>query len=164
MTNLIELNHIFYSTPDIVTVELNNQVIYCGSADVRKINFIPQHGLNILTVTLNKKSSGNFMYDSQTNRVLKDSSVTVKEIIVENRYFRSLITKCGLVEVDISKNLSFPSKYIEHDNCLCMEGSIYLIKFEYPIKNWMQIHLHGTDLSKIIMTHQELYHEFNSNK
>jgi hypothetical protein len=27
-----------------------------------------------------------------------------------------------------------------------MEGSEYSIKFDYPIKNWMQIHRHGRDL------------------
>ena len=149
MKNQIQLDHEFFSQPDLISIHLNGKSIYKGNADVGVVDFIPENGCNVLTVTLESKTAGNFLYDNTIGQVTKDSKIKIQEIIVENRYFRSLVIKCGLVEVDLAKNLNFPSKYIDHENVLTMEGSQYLIKFDYPIKNWMQIHRHGRDLSKI---------------
>jgi hypothetical protein len=154
MKNQIQIDHKYFTEPDDISVNLNGVVIYSGPATVEKINFCPSNGPNILTVTLDKKQSENFKYDSVNNQILRDSVVKIKEIIVEDRYFRSLTTKCGLVEVDLVKNLNFPSKYIDHENCLTMEGSIYLIKFDYPVKYWMQVHLHGRDLNTLQIKNQ----------
>lgn len=154
MKNQIQLDHEYFDEPDTISVSLNGTVIYSGSAEVKHINFSPSDGTNVLTVKLDKKQSGNFKYDNVSNQVLKNSTVKIKEIIVEDRYFRSLVIKCGLVEIDLEKNLGFPSKYIDHENCLTMEGSIYLIKFDWPIKHWMQIHLHGRDLSLLQLNNQ----------
>jgi hypothetical protein len=155
MKNLLQIEHEYFSCPDTIVVYLNDEKIYSGLADIGKIDFVPAVGLNVLRVMLDKKHPENFQYDSTKNQVLKDSKVRIKEIIVENRYFRSLTIKCGLVEIDIAKNLTFPSKYIDHENCLTMEGSVYLIKFEFPIKNWMQIHLHRRNLDDIKQTNQQ---------
>lgn len=145
--NQICLKNEYFDSPDIVTVCHNEIEIYQGPADLDAIDFVPTVGINTLTVTLDKKMPGNFFYNSAANQVEKDSKVIINEIIVESRYFRSLVIKCGLVEIDLEKNLSFPSKYIDHENVLTMEGSKYFIKFESPIKRWMHIHLHGRELS-----------------
>lgn len=152
--NQLQLLHQYTTVPDKITIRLNNNVIYTGDADISSIDFLPESGLNELTMTLDVKSDGNFFYNGTTNQLEKNSSVKINEIIVESRYFRSLVTKCGLVEVDLKKNLTFPTKYIDHENMLTMEGSIYLIKFEYPIKNWMQIHKHCRNLEDIVTTNQ----------
>jgi hypothetical protein len=149
MKNQIQIEHTFFTTPDEISVYLNDDIIYRGPADIGTIDFFPSSDINILTVTLDKKQTGNFYFDCVSNQVTKNSQTLIKEIIVENRYFRSLVIKCGLVEIDLEKNLNFPSKYIDHENCLTMEGSIYLIKFQMPIKHWMQIHLNGRDLRMI---------------
>lgn len=151
--NQLQLKHEYITEPDKIIVRLNGDVIYAGIATVGSIDFQPQLGINRLTVLLDTKSPGNFFYNSQTGQVEKNSRLTIDELIVESRYFRKpLIIKCGLVEVDLAKNLSFPSKYIDHENVLTMEGSEFLIKFEYPIKNWMQIHKHGRDMQQITKT------------
>ena len=160
--NQLQIKNLYESTPDTITVRLNNNVIYSGPADVQSIDFNPANGINILTVSLDLKAPGNFYYNNQTSQVEKNSKVIVHEIIVESRYFRNLITKCGLVEVDLSKNLSFPSKYIDHENVLTMEGSEYLIKFEYPIKKWMHIHRFGRDLDKLKITNQRVKERLKS--
>jgi hypothetical protein len=149
MKNQLEICHEYFQCPDDIIVDLNNIEIYSGAADIRQIDFDPAPGSNVLRVTLAKKYPGNFEYDPSLNSVTKNSKVRINNIIVENRHFRSLVIKCGLVEIDLAKNLSFPSKYIDHENCLTMEGSIYLIKFDFPVKNWMQIHLHGRNLESI---------------
>ena len=148
MLNQIQIEHQYFSQPDEITVNLNGRGIYTGPADVGKLDFVPDQGTNVLNVILDHKQPGNFFYDDACRQVTKNSVTKIKEIIVEGRYFRSLLTKCGLVEIDIARNPDFPSKYIDHENCLTMAGSIYLIKFDFPIKQWMQIHLHGRDLSK----------------
>jgi len=153
--NQLQIVHEYITDPDKIIVRLNGDVIYTGPATVGSINFQPQIGMNTMTVLLDIKSPGNFFYNDQTGQVEKNSRVTINELIVESRYFReSLIVKCGLVEVDLAKNLSFPSKYIDHENVLVMEGSEFLIKFEYPIKNWMQIHKHGINLTDLKETNQ----------
>lgn len=144
--NQLQLEHNYTTEPDKITVKLNNTILYSGNATVKNIDFLPKHGINILTVSLDHKSLGNFFYNPETELVEINSTVVIKEIIVESRYFRNLVIKCSLVEVDIEKNLAFPSKYINHENVLTMEGSEYMIKFEYPIKHWMQIHKHGRNL------------------
>jgi hypothetical protein len=154
MKNQIQIDHEYFVGPDDISVNLNGVVIYSGPANIEKIDFYPSNGTNILTVTLDKKQSENFKYDSVSNQLLKNSTVKIKEIIVEDRYFRSLVIKCGLVEVDLEKNLGFPSKYIDHENCLALEGSIYLIKFDCPIKHWMQVHLHGRNLRTLQFKNQ----------
>jgi len=145
--NQICIKNQYFDKPDIITVCHNEIEIYHGLADLDAIDFEPTIGLNTLTVTLDKKMPGNFLYNPVTNQVEKNSKIIINEIIVESRYFRSLVIKCGLVEIDLEKNLTFPSKYIDHENVLTMEGSKYFIKFESPIKRWMHIHLHGKDLS-----------------
>lgn len=147
--NQIQIHHEYFSSPDLISIRLNNRLLYQGPANVGSVDFVPHAGNNVLTVNLDVKSVGNFLYDSASNQVLKDSKVIIKEIIVEKRYFRSLVIKCGLVEVDLAQNINFPSKYLDHENVLTMAGSQYLIKFDYPIKNWMQIHRHQRDLTKI---------------
>ena len=156
MKNQIQIYHEFFSQPDRILIHINGKMIYQGDADIGAVDFVPEDGCNILTVTLESKTNGNFVYDDTIGQVIKDSKIKIQEIIVENRYFRSLVIKCGLVEVDLAKNLNFPSKYIDHENVLTMEGSQYLIKFDYPIKNWMQIHRHGRDLSKIKPVNQHV--------
>ena len=150
--NQLQLQHKYTTMPDLITVRLNDQIIYRGNADIESIDFEPAQGINELTVTLDVKSPGNFVYNNATGQVDQDSSVKISELIVESRYFRSLVIKCGLVVVDLKKNLSFPSKYIDHENMITMEGSKYLIEFEYPIKNWMHIHKHGRNLEGIQLT------------
>lgn len=154
MINQLQLSHSYVTVPDKITVRINNKILYQGDADIEHIDFVPDSGTNILTVTTDVKSPGNFLYNTETNQVEKDSRIVIKEIIVESRYFRSLVTKCGLVEVDLKKNIHFPLKYLAPDNVLTMEGSEYLIKFEYPVKKWMQIHLHGKDLDNLQLTNQ----------
>lgn len=154
--NQLQLKHSFETIPDTIIVKLNNDVVYHGPADVPSIDFFPTPGTNILTVLLESKAQGNFYFNAETNQVEKDSTVLIHELIVESRYFRNLVIKCGLVEVDLKKNLSFPSKYIDHENVLTMEGSEYLIKFEYPVKKWMHIHRFGRDLDKIEITNQRV--------
>ena len=154
MINQLQLSHSYVTVPDKITVRINNKILYQGDADIEHIDFVPDSGTNILTVTIDVKSPGNFLYNTETNQVEKDSRIVIKEIIVESRYFRSLVTKCGLVEVDLKKNIHFPLKYLAPDNVLTMEGSEYLIKFEYPVKKWMQIHLHGKDLDNLQLTNQ----------
>jgi hypothetical protein len=156
MKNQIQIKHDFFSAPDKISIQINNKIIYTGNADIGTVDFVPDLGLNVLTVTLDLKSNGNFLYDSDNNQVIKDSKVKIHELIVDNRYFRSLVIKCGLVEIDLAKNLNFPSKYIDHENVLTMEGSQYLIKFEYPIKNWMQIHRHGRNIAQIDLPNERL--------
>lgn len=150
--NQLQLHHEYITVPDKITVRLNDVVIYNGDADVETIDFQPIIGMNKLTVSLDIKSPGNFFYNNSSGQIDKNSNVTIKELIVESRYFRNLITKCGLVEIDLKKNLTFPTKYIDHENVLTMEGSEYLIKFEYPIKHWMQIHKHARDLAVLTPT------------
>jgi hypothetical protein len=152
--NQLQLLHEYVAEPDKITVKINREIVYTGDATVEFVNFQPILGTNILTVSLDTKSPGNFFYNNYTRQVENNSIVTINEIIVESRYFRNLVIKCGLVEVDIAKNLAFPSKYIDHENVLTMEGSEYLIKFEYPIKNWMQIHKHGRDLNNMNQSNQ----------
>lgn len=154
MINQLQLLHSYVSSPDKITVRLNGNVLYHGDADIEYIDFDPAVGTNILTVAVDTKTAGNFFYNDETSQVEKNSKIEIKELIVESRYFRSLVTKCGLVEVDLKKNIHFPLKYLAPNNVLTMEGSEYLIKFEYPVKNWMQIHLHGRDLEKIELTNQ----------
>ena len=154
MINQLQLSHSYITVPDKITVCINNKILYQGDANIECIDFVPETGTNILTVTMDTKSPGNFLYNTETNQVEKDSRVVIKEIIVESRYFRSLVTKCGLVEVDLKKNIHFPLKYLAPDNVLTMEGSVYLIKFDYPVKKWMQIHLHGRDLDNLQLTNQ----------
>jgi hypothetical protein len=60
------------------------------------------------------------------------------------------------VEVDLRKNLNFWSKYIDHENVLTMAGSQYLIKFDFPVKHWMQLHKHGRDLDALTPTNQQV--------
>jgi hypothetical protein len=146
MLNQLQLSHEYLTIPDKITVKLNDMIIYQGLADIEFIDFVPVLGLNKLSILLDTKSKGNFYYNNKSGQVEKDSKITIKEIIVESRYFRSLVTKCGLVEIDLKKNIHFPLKYLAPNNILTMEGSEYLIKFDYPIKNWMQIHRHGRDL------------------
>jgi hypothetical protein len=147
MINQLQLLHEYTTMPDIITVALNDTVLYHGEANIEFIDFAPLVGANKLTVKLNTKSKGNFYYNNKTCQVEKDSKITINELIVESRYFRSLVTKCGLVEIDLKKNIHFPLKYLAPANILTMEGSEYSIKFEYPVKNWMQIHRHSRDLS-----------------
>lgn len=147
--NQIQLNHSYRSEPDQIDIVHNGVAIYHGPATLSELDFTPTTGSNHLIVTLVSKHVDNFQYNNVTNQVDFNSTVTVKEIIVESRYFRSLVTKCGLVEVDLEKNLNFPSKYIDHENTLTMEGSRYFIKFDCPIKRWMQIHLHGVNLDHV---------------
>lgn len=154
MINQLQLSHSYITIPDKITVRLNDVVLYQGDADIEYINFEPVAGINKLTVAVDTKSQGNFSYNSETNQVEKDSKIEIKELIVESRYFRSLVTKCGLVEVDLTKNIHFPLKYLAPNSVLTMEGSEYLIKFEYPVKHWMQIHLHSRDLNKIKITNE----------
>lgn len=156
MKNQIHIKHKYFTLPDLICIRLNGSEVYSGPGNLEKLDFSPTNGTNILTVTLVEKKPGNFYYDPVTNTVLKDSAIWINEIIVENRYFRSLVVKCGLVEIDLEKNLNFPSKYIDHENCITMEGSVYLIKFESPIKHWMQVHLHGRDLNKIQISNQRV--------
>lgn len=156
MINQLQLFHSYISSPDKITVRLNGNVLYQGDASVECIDFAPVLGTNILTVTVDAKTPGNFYYNSETSQVEKNSKIEIKELIVESRYFRSLVTKCGLVEVDLAKNIHFPLKYLAPNSTLTMEGSEYLIKFEYPVKHWMQIHLHGRDLTKIELTNQQV--------
>ena len=146
MLNQLQLVHEYMTVPDRITVKLNNIVIYQGPADIEFIDFVPALGSNKLSIILDIKSQGNFYYNNENCQVEKDSKIAIKEIIVESRYFRSLVTKCGLVEIDLKKNIHFPLKYLAPNNILTMEGSEYSIKFDYPIKNWMQIHRHGRDL------------------
>jgi hypothetical protein len=144
--NQIHIKNEYFDAPDIITVCHNDIEIYHGPADLGVIDFVPTIGINTLTVTLDKKMPGNFFYNSTTDQLEKDSKIIINEIIVESRYFRLLVIKCGLVEIDLAKNLSFPSKYVAQSNVLTMEGSKYFIKFKSPIKKWMHVHLHGTDL------------------
>jgi len=153
--NQLQLTHTYITNPDQIIVQINSNEIYHGPADVEFINFDPIVGINVLTVKLEKKSDGNFLYNNQTNQVEKDSHLQIKELVVESRYFRSLLTKCGIIEIDIKKYLSFPSKYL-HGKMLTMEGSEYCIKFEFPIKNWMQIHKHGRILEDIQGVNQKV--------
>jgi hypothetical protein len=146
MINQLQLSHEYITVPDKITISLNNKIIYQGNADIEFIDFVPAIGTNKITITLDTKSEGNFFYNNSAGQVEKDSTITVKELIVESRYFRSLVIKCGLVEIDLKKNIHFPLKYLAPNNILTMEGSEYSIKFDYPIKNWMQIHRHGRDL------------------
>jgi hypothetical protein len=156
MKNLLQLEHTHFGTPDHISVVLNATLVYSGAADIGKIELDPKQGQNSLQVILDKKQDCNFRYDAEKAQVVKNSHVLVKELVIHDRYFRSLLTKCGLVEIDIKKNLHFPSKYIDHENCLTMEGSIYLIKFDLPIKNWMQIHLHGRDLDTVLKKNRQV--------
>ena len=155
MKNLLQLKHEYFAAPDDISVYLNDLQLYRGPADTTRIDFSPVVGSNTLRVILDHKHPGNWQYDSGQDMILKDSKVTIQEIIVEDRYLRSLTTKCGLVEINLEKNLNFPSKYIDHENCLTMEGSVYLIKIEFPIKHWIQIHLHGRNLNNIQPTNQQ---------
>jgi hypothetical protein len=148
--NQLQLLHNYTTEPDRITVRLNDKIIYSGAATVEAIDFQPDTGVNKLTVSLDVKSPGNFFYNCNSEQIEINSQVRINELIVESRYFRNLIIKCGLVEIDLKKNLMFPSKYIDHENVLTMEGSEYLIKFEYPIKNWFQIHKHGRNLEEIV--------------
>lgn len=155
--NQLQLKHSYFSEPDLITVKLNDTILYSGPAGATQlIDFVPALGTNRLTVKLDKKSTGNFYYNSETEQVEKDSKVVIHELIVESRYFRNLVVKCSFVEIDLEKNLSFPSKYIDHENVLTMEGSEYFLKFEYPIKRWMHIHRFGRDLDKIEITNQRV--------
>lgn len=162
MINQLQLTHSYINVPDKITVCFNNKILYQGDADIEHIDFVPESGTNTLTVTMDVKSTGNFLYNDKTNQVEKDSRIVIKEIIVESRYFRSLVTKCGLVEVDLKKNIHFPLKYLAPESVLTMEGSTYLIKFEYPVKNWMQVHLHGKDLDALQLTNQTVKERLQS--
>ena len=154
--NQLQIDHIHFSEPDIIVVNLNDREIYTGPANIGFLDLLPRHGKNILTVLMQKKQIGNFEYDAQSQKVVKDSQVKIKELIIESRYFRSLLTKCGLVEIDLEKNLNFPSKYIDHENVLTMEGSLYLLKFDFPIKHWMQIHKHSRILTNSNTVNQKV--------
>jgi hypothetical protein len=160
--NQIQLRHEYTTLPDKITVKLNDRIVYHGNADVDFIEFNPVIGVNKLSVLLDVKSTGNFLFDNMSNQVKIDSKIEIKEIIVESRYFRNLVVKCGLVEIDLKKNIHFPLKYLAPNNILTMEGSEYLIKFEYPIKNWMQVHRYGRDLDKIQLTNQRVKDGLNS--
>lgn len=161
MNQIQIVNHCF-DAPDVITIRLNEEIIYQGPATVGTVNFDPRVGENRLSVTLDIKSPGNFYYNSNTGQLEKNSQVKIHEIIVESRYFRSLLTKCGLVEIDLKKNLNFPSKYIDHENVLTMEGSEYSIKFDYPVKKWMQIHLHGRDLDALAESNKRVKERLKS--
>ena len=147
--NQLYIEHTYFSKPDTITVRHNGLPIYNGPANVNVVDFRPVDGENVITVTLDSKHEGNFFYNSNTGSVEKDSWVKMSNLVVQNSHFRSLMIKCGLVEIDLEKNITFPNKYIDHENVLTMEGSIYLIKFEYPVKNWMHIHLHGRNLATL---------------
>lgn len=145
--NQLHLATTFDHVPDYIQVVLNNNTIFEGAAFNGAINLTPQLGVNQLRVHVRKKSAGNFVYDSIENSVLYDSNVVVNEIIIENRYFRSLLHKCGKVVVDLDKNPGFDRSEISSTNIITMEGAYYEIEFEYPIKFWMQKMLHDRDLT-----------------
>jgi hypothetical protein len=145
--NQLHIATTFDHTPDGIQVELNNNIIFEGDAFTGVINLTPQPGVNRLRVHVRKKSAGNFVYDSKKNSVLYDSHITVTEIIIESRYFRSLLHKCGKVVVDLDLNPGFDRPEIPGSNIITMEGAYYEIEFEYPVKFWMQKMLHGRDLT-----------------
>ena len=145
--NQLHIATTFGHTPDGIQVELNNNTIFEGAAFNGAIDLIPQPGVNQLRVHVRKKSAGNFVYDSIKNSVLYDSNIVVNEIIIESRYFRSLLHKCGKVVVDLDLNPGFDVSEIPGSNIITMEGAYYEIEFEYPVKFWMQKMLHGKDLT-----------------
>ena len=154
--NQIHIKHEYFDSPDLITIMHNQTQIYHGPATVEVLDFLPTPGTNTITVYLDQKMPGNFVYNNSTQQVEKNSKTIINEIIVESRYFRSLVTKCGLVEIDLAKNLSFPSKYIDHENVLTMEGSSYFIKFDSPIKQWIHIHPHGKNLEDLPEVNQSI--------
>jgi hypothetical protein len=145
--NQLHLAITFNHTPDCIQVELNNNTIFKGAAFNGTIDLTPKQGTNRLQVHVVKKSAGNFVYSSAKNSVIYDSTVTVNEIIIERRYFRSLLHKCGKVIVDLDLNPGFDRPEIPGSNIITMEGAYYEIEFEYPVKFWMQKMLHGRDLT-----------------
>ena len=145
--NQLHIATTFDHTPDCIQVDLNNSTVFKGAAFTGVINLTPQPGINQLRVHVRKKSAGNFVYDSTKNSVLYDSNVIVNEIIIECRYFRSLLNKCGKVVVDLELNPGFDHSEILGSNIITMEGAYYEIEFEYPVKFWIQKMLHSRDLT-----------------
>lgn len=147
--NQLHLETIYDHTPDQICIILNNREIYKGNAFCGKINFEPCSGTNLLKVFLTVKSPGNFIYDNDTQSIKFDSRVIVKEIIVEKRYFRSLLHKFGKTVVDLEKNPNFHCKELPGSTMLTMANQHYEICFDYPVKFWMQKNLHDKDLLEL---------------
>ena len=145
--NWIDISNTYNKIPDIIGIYLNDIEIYQGPGDVQNLKFMPRAGDNVLKVCLIKKSNDNFIFDSTHNKRIFDSTVEFKSIVVENRYLRSLLNKCGLVEIDIKKHVNFEQQYLHGATVMTMENSCYSIKFPTPIKNWIQLNLHNRILN-----------------
>jgi hypothetical protein len=145
--NWIDISNTYNKIPDIIGVYFNNIEIYQGPGNVQHLQFMPRPGDNILKVRLLKKSNDNFIFDSTHNERVFDSTVEIKNIVVENRYLRSLLNKCGLVEIDIKKHVNFEQQYLHGATVMTMENSCYSITFPTPIKNWIQLNLHNRVLN-----------------
>jgi len=145
--NQLHLTTEFDQTADHIHIELNENIVFEGSAFDGSIDIQPKNGVNQLRVYLIEKSLGNFVYSPLENTVKYDSNVIVNEIIIQHRYFRSLLHKCGKVVINLKKNPGFKRPEIIGTNILTMAGSYYEIEFEYPVKFWMQRMLHGRDVT-----------------
>jgi hypothetical protein len=145
--NQLHLTTKFDQAADHIQIEFNENIVFEGSAFNGSIDIQPKNGVNRLRVYLIEKSPGNFVYSSLENTVKYDSNVIVNEIIIQHRYFRSLLHKCGKVVVDLKKNPGFKQPEIIGTNILTMARSYYEIEFEFPVKFWMQRMLHGRDLT-----------------
>jgi hypothetical protein len=145
--NQLHLTTEFDQTADHIQIELNENTVFEGLAFGGSIDIQPKNGVNRLRVHLIEKAPGNFVYSPMENMVKYDSNVIVNEIIIQHRYFRSLLHKCGKVVVNLKKNPGFTQPEIIGTNILTMAESYYEIEFEYPVKFWMQRMLHSRDLT-----------------
>lgn len=155
--NTLFLQHTFDHTPDTIVIKLNDRTVYLGPANVCEHGLEPRLGMNTLEVCLLTKSPGNFVYAN--GAIEFDSMTRVKELVIEDRYFRSLLHRCGVTMIDKIQNPEFPQDQLPGSTVLTMQGSCYCIEFEYPIKGWMQWHKHHRTISNNVGMYQEIKKE-----
>ena len=144
----ITLEHDFVREPIRTSVVLNDAVLYKGKLTEKVLEFTCEaKNENSLKIFLHNKLPNDTVVDKQNN-IIKDTFIKVKAIQIDKRSLKFAINDLGHIKYDtgeITKNITYLSK-----------NGYYEIKFDLPIKNFLQRYYSKWDKYKVIDTEKEI--------